>query len=133
MDFRLARHSLTAGAFALAVSSIIATRVFKQFSIAEVLAVAAFACGLASWLADRSTDRLITSGAALGLGGLCLKGIFVLLGIGAEQHDMETHQTTASNPLLIHIHHLFFNIGFLLYFAAAIRLGIGKLSTGKKQ
>jgi hypothetical protein len=84
MNSVFSRSTLTAGAFALAVSSIIATRVFKQFSIAEVLAVAAFACGLASWLADRSTDRLIT-------------------------------------------------IGFLLYFAAAIRLSIRKLSTGTKQ
>jgi hypothetical protein len=37
MDFRLVRHSLTAGAFALAVSSTIATRVFKQFLAAEIL------------------------------------------------------------------------------------------------
>ncbi len=117
----------------MAVSSIIATRVFKQFSVAEVLAVAAFVCGLASWLADRSTDRLIASGATLGLSGLFLKGIFVLLGIGAEQHDMASHQTTPGNPLFIHIHHLFFNIGFLLYFVAAIRIAIRRFSTGDKQ
>jgi len=39
-------HALTVGAFLLAVSSILVTRVLKQYSVAEALAIAAFICGL---------------------------------------------------------------------------------------
>lgn len=114
----------------LAGASIVATQVFKAYSLAEGLAVTAFVCGLALWRLDRSTDRLIIIGAALGLGGLALKGIFVWQGIGAEHHDMSTHETIPGNPLLLHIHHLFFNIGFLFYLAAVIR-GVVKAVRGE--
>ena len=113
--------------YVLAVSSVIATRTFSQHALSEALAVLAFLCGLALWRANRSTDRLITIGAALGLGGVALKGIFVWLGLGADTHDMTTHEITPGNPLLLHIHHLFFNIGFLFYIAAASRAVIKKI------
>lgn len=116
--------------YLLAVSSVGATRIFSQHTLSEVLAVLAFLCGFALWRADRSIDRLIPIGAALGFGGLALKGIFVWLGIGAEGHDMSTHETTPGNPLLLHIHHLFFNIGFLFYIAAATRAGIKTIRRG---
>ncbi|MFM7396289.1 MAG: TlpA family protein disulfide reductase [Gammaproteobacteria bacterium] len=48
----------------LAGASIVATQVFKAYSLAEGLAVTAFVCGLALWRLDRSTDRLIIIGAA---------------------------------------------------------------------
>lgn len=51
--------------------------------------------------------RLIAVGAALGIGGLALKGLFVWLGVGPETHDMTTHEITPENPLLLNIHHLF--------------------------
>lgn len=121
MDSRKFIRVLTLSPLLLAVLSIVATRVFKQYLLAESLAVAAFICGLALSRVDRSSDRVILFGSAIGLGGLALKGIFVWFGIGAEHHDMTTHMTTPGNPLLLHIHHLFFNIGFLFYFAAAIR------------
>lgn len=107
--------------FLLAASSVVVTRVFERYALAEALAVAAFLCGAALWRADRTIDRLVPIGAAIGLGGLALKGLFVWSGIGAETHDMTTHVTAPGNPLLLHIHHLFFNIGFLFYIAAAIR------------
>ena len=116
--------------YLLAVSSVGATRIFSQHTLSEVLAVLAFLCGLALWRADRSTDRLILIGAALGISGLALKGIFVWLGVGAEGHDMTTHEITPGNPLLLHIHHLFFNIGFLFYIAAATRAGIKTIRRG---
>ncbi len=116
--------------YLLAVSSVGATRIFSQHTLSEVLAVLAFLCGFALWRADRSSDRLIPLGAALGIGGVVLKGIFVWLGIGTEVHDMSTHETTPGNPQLLHIHHLFFNIGFLFYIAAAIRDGIKTIRRG---
>jgi len=121
MNLRALSRVFTLSPYLFAVSSVVATRVFSQYALSEVLAVVAFVCGLALWRADRSTDRLIAVGAALGIGGWALKGIFVWLGIGAEAHDMATHETTPGNPLLLHIHHLFFNIGFLFFVAAAIR------------
>ena len=105
----------------MAIASVIATRGFGQHTLSEGLAVVAFLSGLALWRSDRTTDRLIPIGAALGIGGVALKGIFVWLDVGAEFHDMTTHETTPGNPLLLHIHHLFFNIGFLFFIAAAIR------------
>ena len=80
--------------YLLAVLSVGATRIFSQHTLSEVLAVLAFLCGLALWRADRSTDRLILIGAALGISGLALKGIFVWLGVGAEGHDVTTHENT---------------------------------------
>ena len=127
MNSRTLTRAFLLSPFLLAVSSVLATRIFSQHALSEGLAVLAFLCGLALWRADRSTDRLIPVGATLGMGGLVLKGVFVWLGIRAEVHDMSTHETTPGNPLLLHIHHLFFNIGFLFYIAAAIRAGIKKI------
>lgn len=114
------------GAYALAISSVLLTRVFNQYTLAEVMAVAAFLCGLALWRSTPSADRLILAGAVLGIGGLALKGLFVMLGVGVEHHDMATHETTPANPLLAHIHHLFFNIGFLCYLLSAGRLALSQ-------
>jgi hypothetical protein len=132
MASRTLARIFTLSPYFLAVSSVIATRVFKQHSLSEGLAILAFLFGLALWRTGATTDRLIPIGAALGMGGLALKGVFVWLGIGAETHDMSTHETTPGNPLLIHIHHLFFNVGFLFYFAAAIR-SVKNNITGKAQ
>lgn len=65
-------------------------------------------------------ERLIVIGSLLGLAGLPLKLAFGLLGIGAPAHDMANHASTAGNPLLLHIHHLFFNLGFLVLLISAI-------------
>jgi len=129
---RLAIKAWAYGAYFLAASSIVATRVFKLFTLSEALAIAAFLCGLALQRVHRSADRLIFIGAMVGLSGLILKGIFVLVGIGAESHDINTHETVPGNPLLLHIHHLFFNIGFVFYFASVIRNLFKKIRTGKQ-
>ena len=82
-------------------------RGFRLFELAEVLAVAALVAGLAMYLAHRRASgavplswpgRLILAGSAIGLGGLLLKGLFLLLGVGAGHHDMATHVTTPGNP-----------------------------------
>ncbi len=130
MNARALTRVFTLCPYLLAVSSVGATRIFSQRALSEVLAILAFLCGLALWRADRSTDRLIPLGAALGIGGVVLKGIFVWLGIGIEVYDTSTHETRPENPLLLHIHHLFFNIGFLFYIAAAIRAGIKEIRRG---
>ncbi|MDA0892464.1 MAG: hypothetical protein O3C15_09130 [Proteobacteria bacterium] len=126
MDSRLLTRAFSLSPYLLAISSVVATRGFGEHTLSEGLAVVAFLSGLALWRADRSTDRLIPIGAALGIGGLALKGIFVWLGVGTEFHDTTTHETTPGNPLLLHIHHLFFNIGFLFFIGAAIRTGLKK-------
>lgn len=130
MSAKLATRVMTFGPYLLAAASIVATRALKQYSLAEGLAIAAFLGGLALWRLDRSTDRLMIIGACLGLGGLLLKGVFVWLGIGAEHHDMTTHETVPGNPVLVHIHHLFFNVGFLFYLAAAIRTAVTTIKAG---
>lgn len=126
MDSRLLTRAFSLSPYLLAISSVVATRGFGEHTLSEGLAVVAFLSGLALWRADRSTDRLIPIGAALGIGGLALKGIFVWLGVGTEFHDTTTHETTPGNPLLLHIHHLFFNVGFLFFIGAAIRAGLKK-------
>jgi len=35
---------------------------------------------------------------------------------------MSTHEVLAGNPLLEHVHHLLFNVGFLLFALAAVGL-----------
>lgn len=124
MSSRSPRKFFALSSVLSAIASVVSTRLFEQYALAEVLAVTAFLCGLALWRADRSADRLFVVGAVLGLGGLALKGMFVWLGIGAETHDMNTHAITPGNPLLLHVHHLFFNVGFLCYFAAATRAAV---------
>lgn len=65
-------------------------------------------------------ERLIVIGSLLGLVGLPLKLVFSLLGVGAPAHDMANHVSTAGNPLLLHVHHLFFNLGFLALLISAL-------------
>ncbi len=117
--------------YMLALASILVTRVLKAFTLAEVLAVAAFICGLLLlWRHRRQQpstrlalpERLIVIGSLVGLSGLPLKLLFTVLGIGAPVHDMANHATTAGNPLLLHIHHLFFNLGFLLFLISVVVL-----------
>lgn len=112
------------GSYLLALASIIATHVFRMFSLAEGLAVAAFLAGLAAWRLAQSTARWVVVGALLGLAGPLLKGLFIMLGIGADEHDMTTHEITPGNPLLVHIHHLFFNLGFFCYLISAAHTAV---------
>lgn len=121
MHTPILKQTWVVGAYLLAAASVVATHVFHAFSVAEVLAVSAFIIGFASWWLAQNVDRWIVIGAVLGLLGLLLKGLFVVFGIGAEMHDMTTHQITPGNPLLVHIHHVFFNVGFLCYFASLVR------------
>lgn len=120
---------MLAAVYGLALASILVTRVLKAFTLAEALAVAAFLCGLVLlWRHRRrqpegslpAPERLIVIGSLVGLAGLPIKLLFVLLGIGAPGHDMANHETSAGNPLLLHIHHLFFNLGFLLLLISAL-------------
>ena len=126
---------LTISALALTLASIILTRVFKSFTMAEVLAVAAFLTGVALLVSHRRADgtgpldwprRLIVTGSVIGLTGLVVKLLFVMLGIGAGAHDMEAHEAGLGQRLLEHIHHLFFNIGFLFMIGAAIGMLLGR-------
>jgi hypothetical protein len=103
------------GSYLLALASLISTHGFRMFSLAEVLAVAAFLTGIASWKLAREGNRWIVAGALLGLAGP------VLLGIGVDEHDMTTHETTTAHPLLVHIHHVFFNLGFVCYLVSAVQ------------
>lgn len=130
------KSTLTGAALLLALASIVLTRAFRMFALAEALAIAAFIVGLAVYGVHRRATprqaldwprRLIVGGAVLAAGGLVLKGLFVALGIGAPHHDMATHQTTAGHPLLEHIHHVFFNVGFVLFAVAAVGLLVGRL------
>ena len=112
------------GSYLLALASIVATHVFRMFSLAEALAVVAFLTGLAAWRLAQSTDRWVVAGALLGLAGLILKGLFIVLGIGADEHDMTTHEITPGHPLLVHIHHVFFNLGFFCYLVSAVQIAV---------
>jgi hypothetical protein len=124
---------LTAVALLLALASIVVTRVVKAFTVAEVLAVGSFLAGMAILVLHRQSavpgamgwpHRLVVVGSLVGLSGVLLKLLFVALGIGVEAHDMADHAAAGPNPLLVHIHHLFFNIGFLFMLVAAIGLGV---------
>ncbi len=127
---------LSSAALFLALASIVLTRAFRMFAVAEILAIAAFAAGFAMYAAHRRTApgtslgwprSLILGAAALAALGLALKGLFVVLGVGAPQHDMATHQSTPGNPLLEHIHHVLFNVGFLLFALAAVGLLVRRI------
>ena len=132
-------NKLISVAFAFALLSIVFTRVFRMFSVAEVLAVLAFLAGLGILLVNRRQvpkatlnwpEKLFVVGSCVGLGGVVIKLAFVALGIGTGAHDMSDHDA-APNPLLQHIHHLFFNIGFLLFLISAVTMLVGRVS-GKK-
>ncbi|MDH5276628.1 MAG: hypothetical protein OEW88_09405 [Gammaproteobacteria bacterium] len=121
--------AMFAAVYGLALSSILVTRIFRAFTLAEVLAVAAFLGGLLLVWRHRGQqpgvrlalpERLIATGSLVGLAGLPLKLLFIVLGIGAPGHDMAGHESTPGSPLLLHIHHLFFNLGFLMLLISAI-------------
>lgn len=127
-----------AGALILALASIIVTRALRLFSLAEILAVAAFLTGLLMWIAHRRSPnaspldwppRLIVAASFIGLGGLAVKMIFVLLGIGTGGHDMQGHESSLNARALEHIHHLFFNLGFLLMAVAAIGMAFRRITS----
>ena len=123
----------TALALVLSLASIVVTRVFRAFTVAEVLALLAFAAGVAVLIAHRQLEagtalpwpnRLVVAGSVIGLVGLVVKLLFVALGIGVAEHDMSSHDGAGPNPLLQHIHHLFFNIGFLFMLIASIGMAV---------
>jgi hypothetical protein len=98
------------------------TRLFKAFEAAEICAVVAFLCGLfllrAGWSGLSHPQRAIVLGCGIGIGGVVAKLLLVFVfGIGGEHasHD-------GTHPLLIHIHHLFFNVGFLFFIYAALSM-----------
>lgn len=133
-------RGMVLAAYLLALASILATHVLKAFTVAEVLAVLAFGCGLmVFWLQRRQVDgamigwgqRLIVIGSITGLIGIPLKLLLVLFGIGAAEHDSANHAAAAVNPILIHIHHLFFNLGFLILLISLLVIGVGHLRSEK--
>lgn len=128
--------------YALALASILVTRVLKSFTLAEALAAAAFVCGLLLlWLHRRQQpgvrlawpERLVVIGSLVGLAGVPLKLLFAALDIGAPVHDLAEHASTGGNPVLLHIHHLFFNLGFLVLLASAITWMAAALRPGDRQ
>lgn len=142
MDMSGRNPLMLATIYALALASILVTRILKAFTLAEVLAVTAFICGLLLlWRHRRQQhevrlawpERLIVVGSLVGLAGLPLKLLFTLLDIGAPVHDMANHANTAGNPLLLHIHHLFFNLGFLILLISAIAWIAAAIRSGNKQ
>ncbi len=133
---------MLAAIYLLALASILFTHGFKVFTLAEALAVAAFLCGLLLlWRYRRQQpsmrlalpERLVVIGSLVGLAGLPLKLLFTLLGIGGPAHDMADHASNAGNPLLLHIHHLFFNLGFLLLLISAVVLIAATIKHGDQK
>ncbi len=138
------RNTYVVAALLFALASIVLTHGFKIFTAAEIAAVLAFLAGIGVWWLPGESrgsaplgwpERLIVTGSILGLGGLVLKLVFVALGIGVAEHDMANHAVEASpggpNPLLEHIHHLFFNLGFLLFLFATIGMLVRRLRSKK--
>ena len=119
-------RGLIYSAYFFFISSIVLTRVVKAFTAAEVCAVLAFVCGIlllrfaGRWGSLSHSRRAIVVGSLVGLSGLLIKGVLVLLGIGVGDHA--AHDGT--HPLLVHIHHLFFNLGFLLFVYAALAAAV---------
>ena len=124
----MSRTYLTAFALLLALASTLATRLFKAFTSAELLATGACIAGAALLLTRSSANaldwphRLIVAGSLTGIAGLAVKLAFVLLGIGEPAADIHVHEGGFGGRVLTHIHHLFFNIGFLQMAAGAIGL-----------
>ena len=112
--------------YLLVFASIVLTRLLQAFTAAEVCAVLAFLTGLlllrAGWQGLSHSQRSIVLGSVVGLSGIVVKLVFVfVLGIGAEHasHD-------GTHPLLIHIHHLFFNVGFLFVLYSALSAAVAR-------
>ena len=118
----ISARGLIYAAYLFVISSILLTYVLKAFTVAEFLAVSAFVCGMlllhfaGRWGSLSHSLRAIVVGSSVGLSGVLIKGVLVLLGIGAGDHA--AHEGT--HPLLVHIHHLFINLGFLLFVYAAL-------------
>lgn len=133
----MSRTQLVVTALLLALASVVATRLLKAFVVAEVLATAACIAGAGLlWIRNGTAtasalnwpQRLIVAGSLTGLAGLAVKLVFVLFGIGADGGtDLHVHDPSTTERVLAHIHHLFFNVGFLLMFAAAVGLLVGRL------
>jgi hypothetical protein len=133
-----------AAALLLALISIVLTRGFRAFTAAEIAAVLAFLAGAALWWAPGEShgiarlgwpEKLIVAGSFIGLGGLVIKLVFFTRGIGVVEHGMANHAMEPApagpNPLLQHIHHLFFNLGFLLFLFAAIGMMVRRLRSSE--
>jgi len=122
----MASRYLVGVVYLLVLSSIVLTRLLKAFSAAEICAVLAFLAGLlllrAGWSELSHSQRAIVMGSAVGLSGIVVKLFLVfVLGIGGEHasHD-------GTHPLMIHIHHLFFNLGFLFVIYAACSMALDR-------
>ena len=119
-------RGLIYAAYFFVITSIVLTRLVKAFTAAEFFAVLAFFCGIlllhfaGRWGSLSHSRRAIVVGSLVGLSGLLAKGVLVLFGIGAGDHA--AHDGT--HPLLVHIHHLFFNLGFLLFVYAALAAAV---------
>lgn len=113
-------------AYLFVIISVFFTYVLKAFTAAEFLAVSAFVCGMlllrfaGRWGSLSHSLRAIVVGSSVGLSGLLIKGVLVLLGVGAGDHA--AHDGT--HPVLVHIHHLFINLGFLLFIYAALAAAV---------
>ena len=125
--------AVTTAALAFALASILVTRILRAFDTADILSVIGFLLGLAllrlsvdGWRSLDAGHRAIVIGAAVGLTGVLIKLLFVALGIGVGA-DHTMHDAPLQERLLEHIHHLFFNVGFLFYLAGALVLGWGAL------
>jgi len=126
---------ITALALLLALGSILVTRVLRAFTLADVLSVASFAAALmllkvgGGWSSLDMPRKLLVAGGVIGLTGVAVKLVFVAFGIGVgADHAMhaagpgEAGGADFAERLKMHIHHLFFNIAFLVYLAASLGL-----------
>jgi hypothetical protein len=129
MDLNKTTRMLPAVIYLLALASFVFARAVKAFTLSEALAVASFLCGLGFYLLQRGirpgvpltwSERLLVTASVIGLAGLPVKAAFMALGIGEASHDMASHGEMPGNPLLLHVHHLFYNIGFLILLVSAI-------------
>ena len=96
-------------ALLLGLASIIVTRVFRAFTVAEVLAILAFISGLAIfWLSRVDADdkslpwphRLVIAGSVIGIVGLLIKAVFVVFRV-AHWDDLlcgAKHPGAPGNP-----------------------------------
>jgi len=123
---------LIAAAYGSMLASIFLTRVFRLFTVADVLSVAAFVCAALllriRWSQLEAAEKTLVAGALVGLSGVLVKLVLAALGIpdvpaGA---DHTYPGLTGSDRLFMHIHHLFFNAGFLLYLIAALLMLLRK-------
>lgn len=129
MSLKDITRALPAAIYLLALGSIGFARAVKAFTLSETLAIASFLCGLGFYFLRRRTspgvpltwpERLIITASVIGLAGLPVKAGFMALGIGEALHDMAGHEEMPGNSLLLHVHHLFYNVGFVVLLVSAI-------------